>query len=83
MQAIFIFTHLIMIGAVSTISYMVFEIEPKETGIYAVPQLREHYLTRKYKVFACGVKTIIAGLKCQLSRLKIANILTRRSGEII
>jgi hypothetical protein len=66
MQAIFIITHLIMIGTISTISYMVFEIEPQEAAIYAVPRVREHYLIRKYKVFACGLKTIVAGLKCQL-----------------
>jgi len=30
--AVFIFTHFIMIGAVSTVLYIVFGIEPEETG---------------------------------------------------
>ena len=84
MQTIFIFTHLIMICAVSAVFYVVFKIEPEATmkhvspGIVSAPNR-----LNKLRALGYGMKERIFLLPGNISRLKISTLLTRRSGHTI
>jgi len=78
MQTIFIFTHVIMTGAVSAVIYVVFTIEPDETREHVAPAIvpapnRLH----KLRALGYGLKERIFLLPGNISRL------TRRSGHTI
>jgi hypothetical protein len=84
MQTVFIFTHLIMIGAVTALLYIAFDGEPEEAWHPApVSLIRVPNLLDKYKAFRCGMKARALLLTGQISRLKIPNRLIRRSGHTI
>jgi hypothetical protein len=84
MHTTFIFTHLIMIGAISIILYTGLAVQSEKTGIYTtIPVFRKLYLLRKCKAFGCSLQARVIVLSGQISRLKILNRLTRRSGQIV
>jgi hypothetical protein len=84
MQTIFIFTHLIMTGAVSAVIYVVFTIEPGPTGEHVSPAIvPAPSRLYKFRALGYGMKERIFLIQGRISRLRISTLLTRRSGHTI
>jgi hypothetical protein len=84
MQTIFIFTHLIMFGAISSMSYIIFGIEPEEKAAYPfTPGTWLLHLLNRYRAFGSRMKARVLLASGQVSWLKISNRLTRRPGHTI
>lgn len=80
MQTVFIFTHLIMIGASSSVLFIGFGLEPKEAGASSfIPATRLPHFLNWCKALGCGMKAQACLLSANMSRLKIINRFARRS----
>jgi hypothetical protein len=84
MQTVFIFTHLIMIGAVLSVLYIGLGMEAEETGTYPlIPEVWVSQRLNRFKAFGCRMKARVIVLSDHVSRLKIPNRLIRRSGHTL
>jgi hypothetical protein len=82
MQTIFIFTHLIMVAAVSAMLYIVFGTETGEIETYhSNPVVWGPHLLKKFKASAWGIKARVILLSGYISSLKITIRLSRKPGH--
>jgi len=82
--AVFIFTHLIMIGAIVSVFYIGFRLEPEEAEAYPTsPIVQVPTGLNKFKAFGCIMKTRAAFFSSYVSRVKFPGRSIRRSGHTI
>jgi hypothetical protein len=84
MQTIFIFTHLIMIGAITLLLYIAFDSEPEAIWIAAPARLTwMSYLLSRCKALGCSMKARGVVLTGQICRWKATDRPNRRSSQSI
>ena len=81
---VFIFTHLIMISAVSSVLYIGLAAEPEDTAAYSfVPAAWAPHLLNKFKAFGFGLKARVLLVSDHIARVKISPWFTRKPGHTL
>jgi hypothetical protein len=84
MQTIFIFTHFIMISAITLLLYIAFDSEPEATWIAApAPLTWLSYLLSRCRALRCSMMAQVIVLSGQISRWKVIDRPNRRSSRSI